>query len=199
MLFVQPQKAGTFRAREWDSSGQIERMSRFLTLLMVTVLFCYGAWEVFRPQVESPAQGRTRVLFSPGDDLEGELIALVDGAKSQIDVLGFAFTHYRLAQSLVRAKRRGLRVRIVMDKESKNWDALKEVGLSPHLDGYHPRMHNKVILLDQRVIVTGSANFSHSAFERNAENLLILFDQPKLQKAYQSDFQKHFAHSKPGL
>ncbi|MCH8014845.1 MAG: DUF1669 domain-containing protein [Candidatus Dadabacteria bacterium] len=38
-------------------------------------------------------------------------------------------------------------------------------------------MHHKFIIIDDKIVVTGSPNFSFSGFNRNDENLLIIFDE----------------------
>ena len=53
------------------------------------------------------------------------------------------------------------------------------------------------MLIDGRIIITGSFNFTDPSEDQNAENLLILRDKPTLFAAYESDFEKHLAHSDP--
>jgi phosphatidylserine/phosphatidylglycerophosphate/cardiolipin synthase-like enzyme len=61
-------------------------------------------------------------------------------------------------------------------------------------DGQHAIAHNKVMVIDQRIVVTGSFNFTNSADSRNAENLLIL-ESPALASRYQANWQSHWAHA----
>jgi phosphatidylserine/phosphatidylglycerophosphate/cardiolipin synthase-like enzyme len=60
-------------------------------------------------------------------------------------------------------------------------------------DGEHAIAHNKVMVIDQRIVVTGSFNFTNSADTRNAENLLVL-ESPSLAARYQANWQTHWAH-----
>jgi phosphatidylserine/phosphatidylglycerophosphate/cardiolipin synthase-like enzyme len=45
-----------------------------------------------------------------------------------------------------------------------------------HEEGPHDFMHNKVLVVDQQVVVTGSFNFSQNAIH-NAENIITLYDE----------------------
>ncbi len=52
-------------------------------------------------------------------------------------------------------------------------------------------MHNKVILIDDRSLITGSYNFSENA-EANDENLLLI-ESPEIWQAYSDYFDALFA------
>ena len=58
------------------------------------------------------------------------------------------------------------------------------------------------MIIDNRVVITGSFNFTMAAENKNAENLLILDDLPDLTRAYRENFQNHLRHcralSRPG-
>jgi phosphatidylserine/phosphatidylglycerophosphate/cardiolipin synthase-like enzyme len=64
------------------------------------------------------------------------------------------------------------------------------------IDSEHSVAHNKIMLIDGATIITGSFNFTNAAESRNAENLLIIRDHPKLAAAYAENFRLHLAHSK---
>jgi len=57
--------------------------------------------------------------------------------------------------------------------------------------------HNKIMIIDNATIITGSFNFTKAAEERNAENLLVLKDAPDLVKLYTENFNVHAMHSHP--
>jgi len=59
----------------------------------------------------------------------------------------------------------------------------------------HAIAHNKVMLIDRKTIITGSFNFSAAAEDRNAENLLVIGDDPALYAAYAENFAAHLAHA----
>ena len=50
-------------------------------------------------------------------------------------------------------------------------------------------MHNKVIVVDERYVVTGSLNFSSNAENSNDENVIII-DNPDIARLYVQDFNR---------
>jgi phosphatidylserine/phosphatidylglycerophosphate/cardiolipin synthase-like enzyme len=57
-------------------------------------------------------------------------------------------------------------------------------------------VHNKVIVIDGRIVITGSFNFTKAAEESNAENLLIIRGAD-LGAKYANNRQEHLEHSVP--
>ena len=68
-------------------------------------------------------------------------------------------------------------------------------GIPVFIDSKHAIAHNKVILIDDSAIITGSFNFTKAAEERNAENLLVIENKPALMQAYRRNFDQHLRHS----
>jgi phosphatidylserine/phosphatidylglycerophosphate/cardiolipin synthase-like enzyme len=68
--------------------------------------------------------------------------------------------------------------------------------LSDRIDAQHEIAHNKVMILDDEIVITGSFNFTHNAEERNAENLLIIHGK-ELAARYTANWQEHCKHSVP--
>jgi phosphatidylserine/phosphatidylglycerophosphate/cardiolipin synthase-like enzyme len=65
------------------------------------------------------------------------------------------------------------------------------------IDPKHAISHNKVMVIDERVVVTGSFNFSSNAEDDNAENLLVIEDKKELTAAYLKNFADHEGHAVP--
>jgi phosphatidylserine/phosphatidylglycerophosphate/cardiolipin synthase-like enzyme len=63
-----------------------------------------------------------------------------------------------------------------------------------YIDDKHAIAHNKVMIIDRGVVITGSFNFTKAAEEKNAENLLILKNK-ELAKVYMGNWYKHREHS----
>jgi phosphatidylserine/phosphatidylglycerophosphate/cardiolipin synthase-like enzyme len=70
-------------------------------------------------------------------------------------------------------------------------------GLQPLIDAQHAIAHNKVIVIDSAVILTGSFNFTKAAEEQNAENLHVIKDAYEIIRLYETNIATHVAHSKP--
>lgn len=154
-----------------------------------------------------PARGTVEALFTPGDDAGARVVAVIAEAKRQILVHAYTFTHRAIAEALVAARKRGVDVRVVADREQADrvetsllgW--LVERDVPVYLDGQHAAAHNKVMLvdadLDTATLIAGSFNFTHSAQYRNAENMLILRGNPALAMRYAEDWRRHHAHALP--
>ena len=56
--------------------------------------------------------------------------------------------------------------------------------IETQIDDQHAIAHNKMMIIDNATIITGSFNFTKAAEERNAENLLVLKDAPDLVILY---------------
>jgi phosphatidylserine/phosphatidylglycerophosphate/cardiolipin synthase-like enzyme len=139
--------------------------------------------------------------FSPKGGCTDAVVRELQHAKREILVLAYSFTARPIAQALVDAKLRGVHVEIVMDhsnekEEHTDLHFFMEQGMAPHIDPLHAIAHNKVMVIDGAVLVTGSFNFTHQAENENAENLLILKGHPDLVHAYRQDFLAHKAHAR---
>jgi phosphatidylserine/phosphatidylglycerophosphate/cardiolipin synthase-like enzyme len=126
------------------------------------------------------------------------LVRWIDEARHDVLVQAYGFTHNAIAQALLRAHQRGVRVAVLLDQKSSSTnryviDLLQSNQVELRFDGEHAIAHNKVMVIDQRIVVTGSFNFTNSADTRNAENLLVL-ESPSLAARYQANWQNHWAH-----
>ena len=59
----------------------------------------------------------------------------------------------------------------------------------------HKIAHNKVMIIDGQTVITGSFNFTKSAEEGNAENLLVINNAPELAARYAANWKEHLGHS----
>jgi phosphatidylserine/phosphatidylglycerophosphate/cardiolipin synthase-like enzyme len=69
------------------------------------------------------------------------------------------------------------------------FDRLSAAGLDVHLDGNDRNMHHKVFIIDGKIVIVGSYNFSRSAEERNDENTLII-RSPEIAAQYLAEFDR---------
>ena len=126
------------------------------------------------------------VCFRPGPAHCDELIAqAIAGATKSIDVLAYGFTNIIIAKALVEASGRGVTVRAVLDgktngpRKGRNYSAatfLMNAGVPVRLDYTVAIAHNKVMVIDGNLVITGSFNFTQAAEKSNAENLLVIRD-----------------------
>jgi phosphatidylserine/phosphatidylglycerophosphate/cardiolipin synthase-like enzyme len=141
------------------------------------------------------------VGFTPPAGVAQHLVKAIDQAQTEVLVQAYGFTHNAIAQALVRAHQRGAKVQVLLDEKSDATNRyviglLHAAGIPIRLDGAHAIAHNKVMVLDGQVVVTGSFNFTNAAETRNAENLLIL-RSPALAQAYRDNWLQHLQHARP--
>jgi phosphatidylserine/phosphatidylglycerophosphate/cardiolipin synthase-like enzyme len=157
-----------------------------------------GGWV----QAAEPAPARNwAVYFSPRGGCTEAVVAALGQAKNTVIVQAYSFTSAPIAKALVDASRRGVKVQAILDKSQKgekysSATYLANSGLRPMIDSAHAIAHNKVMVIDGQLVITGSFNFTKSAEENNAENLLIIRDSV-LAARYAENWQNHLAHSKP--
>ena len=114
----------------------------------------------------------------------------------------YSFTSAPIAKALLDAHKRGVKILAVLDKSNQtdkysSATFLANAGIPVLIDAEHAIAHNKVIVIDDSTVLTGSFNFSKAAEEKNAENLLILKKAPELAQAYIANFNAHAAHAHP--
>ncbi len=151
-----------------------------------------------------------QVFFSPNGGAREAILNEIENAKKEINVTMYIFTDRELSNSLVLAKERGVKVKVLLDGKSA-----EEIGYSKHhfmseknidvrLDNAHKSygnkykgiMHNKFAIIDNRTLITGSFNWTHSAEKLNDENLLIIKDEKRLIRKFRDKFKELWDRSK---
>jgi phosphatidylserine/phosphatidylglycerophosphate/cardiolipin synthase-like enzyme len=136
-----------------------------------------------------------QVIFTSEDPaLEQSIIPVVNSATKSIRFLAFSFTDYPLADAMIKRAQNGVDVAGVFEKVGSDTDSaeLKTLYCAKvpvRRDGNGSFMHNKVIVVDERYVITGSLNFSTNAETSNDENVLII-DNPDIAKLYMQDFER---------
>ena len=125
----------------------------------------------------------------------------IGGARHSVLVQAYAFTSGRIAKAIVEAHRRGVDVRVILDKSNarEGYSAatfLQHMGIPPLIDSLHGIAHNKVMVIDDRLVITGSFNFTTAAESRNAENVAFI-DDPAVAAAYAQNWEDHAGYSRP--
>jgi len=142
----------------------------------------------------SIAGSRVESYFSPQDRGAAHMIRWVGSARQRVHFLAFAFTHDGVGDAMLERARAGVEVAGIFETSGSTTDfsefkRLKEAGLEVLLDGNPYTMHHKVIVIDDRVSIFGSFNFSSSADRDNDENLLIVEDVG-VAAAFEAEYQR---------
>jgi phosphatidylserine/phosphatidylglycerophosphate/cardiolipin synthase-like enzyme len=154
-----------------------------------------------------PAAGTVEIAFTPGDAVDNLIVAAIDRAQTEVLVHAYTFTHRRIAQALIGARRRGVAVSVLADREQARavpqnvLAQLASGGVEVWLDGNFVAAHNKVIVIDadlpRATTITGSYNFTLAAQRSNAENIVVLHDNEPVARAYRDNWRRLKAGATP--
>lgn len=156
-----------------------------------------------------------RALFAPDDNIEEVLISLCDAEREKISMTAFSLTSISVANALINAKKRNVKVELVVDGQNSEspyskvpmlfasgipvWLYPKKTAdesTSARQQAFFPKrgiMHNKFIIFKHSLngkplLWTGSYNFTWSANKKNQENVLII-DDFEIIKFYMFHFE----------
>ncbi len=132
-------------------------------------------------------------FFCPEDHCSSVVIRWISKANSSIDLAMYSFTLDSICDALVNAYKRGVNVRVILEKNQINqwseYSKLKRNGIKVMLDRNPRYMHNKFMVIDGKVVLTGSYNYTKEADTRNDENLIVIISG-KVAKAYEDEFEE---------
>jgi len=135
---------------------------------------------------------KTEVYFSLSDNPQKEIIKNINQAEAFINIAMYIFTDKEIALPLVKAHERGVKVRLYLDKEQVDYQYsqsrfLVQNGIKTRISTNNYIMHNKFAIIDNRILLTGSYNWTFSANNRNDENLIVI-DDPEIIEIFQNQF-----------
>jgi phosphatidylserine/phosphatidylglycerophosphate/cardiolipin synthase-like enzyme len=142
-----------------------------------------------------------KTCFTPSQDCTHEIISEINNAKSSVYVQAYSFTSETIADALINAQQRGVRVILLLDKSqnSHNKNSMYNYFIYngvPVLIDYKPRIaHNKVMIIDEKETITGSFNFTNAAQYNNAENVVFINDK-EVAKEFYNNWSKRSLVSK---
>jgi phosphatidylserine/phosphatidylglycerophosphate/cardiolipin synthase-like enzyme len=166
------------------------------TILLCIVLTVLPTAALAGPAVKDAA---IAAYFSPRGGCTDAVIDVLGHARRSIRVQAYSFTSAPIAKALVDAKKRGVRVDVILDKSQRREkytaaDFLANSGISTRIDAVHAIAHNKVMIIDDAIVVTGSFNFTKAAEQQNAENLLVIRSH-ELATQYARNWESHAVHA----
>ncbi len=156
------------------------------------------------PVVEEPGGPWYQVYFTapryPDKDeyhtggLDERLAAAIDKAQKSVEVAAYDFDLTRVADALIAAKKRGVRVRVVTDTDNVDERAVRDIkkaGIFVVDDGRSAIMHNKFVVIDGSTVWTGSWNLTENGTYRNNNNAIAL-QSVRLAENYATEFEEMF-------
>ena len=149
---------------------------------LLAVVLVWPSWEVSATSVE--------VWYGPEDRPLEHLVRLYDRATRYIFVSVYGFTSPLSVKALVDAKRRGVDVRLLTDRERLNdpkqrraLSTLREAGVPIKINQHDSLMHLKQVVVDDEINANGSMNQTTSGNQYNDERLDIIRDHAMTVKA----------------
>ncbi len=136
------------------------------------------------------------IYFSPDDKVASHILEILNDAQESIYFMAYTITSNDIGNAIIQRSQNGITVTGVMDEDQVNtgqgseYDLFMQMGLGVWQDGnLKGLMHHKVFIIDEKIIITGSYNFTASAEEENDENVVIIFS-PSVAKSYMEEFHR---------
>ncbi|WP_345538926.1 phospholipase D family protein [Variovorax defluvii] len=150
-----------------------------------------GATDAAAPVPSAPVYS---AAFTPGHALR-LVLDTIRGAKATLLVAAYSFTSKPVATALRDAQRRGVQVFVVVDagEAAKGYSAARFLAnerVPVRVNARYALQHNKFIVVDGAMVQTGSFNYTASAAERNAENVLVVSNAPDLAARYGREWRR---------
>ena len=124
---------------------------------------------------------------------------LIDKSKKSIGVCVFDWRWYPqdigcqcqiFNQAIIQAKNRGVEIKAVVNQEGI-YKILKSLNINVKQEKSSQLLHSKIMIIDENIVITGSHNYSQSAFTANTELSVILSEDENI-KMYLEFFNNLF-------
>jgi phosphatidylserine/phosphatidylglycerophosphate/cardiolipin synthase-like enzyme len=155
---------------------------RVFTIWLLVALLLGPSWEISAASIE--------VWYGPEDRPLEHLVRIYDRAKRYVFVAVYGLTSPLTVKALVDAKRRGVDVRILTDRERLEdvkqqtaLSTLREAGIPIKINRHDGLMHLKQAVIDDEINTNGSMNQTTSGNRYNDERLDIIRDHAIAVKA----------------
>jgi len=173
------------------------------TILILAALLLASPALTKSRAAEQPA---CQVCFTPGQDCTGLIVDEIRAARRSVLVQAYSFTSPPILAALKAAHARGVDVEVILDKSSARpsksgagYSAatyLSNADVPVWVDAKVAIAHNKVMVIDNATVITGSFNFTVAAQSHNAENLIVI-EYPELAAKYRENWERRRAVSLP--
>jgi phosphatidylserine/phosphatidylglycerophosphate/cardiolipin synthase-like enzyme len=164
----------------------------------------FGAGDSFAtPHPTVNANGtEIEVYFSPDDGVVEHIVDQIASSQESIFFLAYAFNSDQISQAMRGRVQAGVnlagvfeKTQVAAQKDGSAYDPLRLAGLDVWLDANPQNMHDKIILIDGKIVITGSYNFSAAAENKNDENILIIHNAD-IAALYLKNFQDIYNQAK---
>ena len=114
--------------------------------------------------------------------------------KKTLDIAIFSLTLDSIAEAILEAFQRGIKVRVIADDEcaknkGSNIKLIASVGIPCKTDNAIYHMHHKFAVIDSSVVIMGSFNWTGQAVKYNQENIFF-YEDKNIANQYAAEFEK---------
>lgn len=133
------------------------------------------------------------LFFSPKGKTIDSILTELRKAKKTIKFMTFSLTDKDIYQTVLDKSKSGVKVEGIFDgcmlSKYSLYQGFVSNKIPVYIDGNQAILHNKVFIIDDHIIITGSYNFSKNAEQNNNENTLII-DSRRLAQYYNDEYSK---------
>ncbi len=143
--------------------------------------------------------GEVQYVISPGAD--DEIISYIRSSEKTVDVEMYLFNYRPLADELIEAANRGVKVRVILEPRLSGdnpnlemMEYLRSNGIDARWGSLEYKLtHTKAMILDGKRVLLGSTNWSYSALKKNREYSILIDDKEiaeEFLKNFENDWDK---------
>ena len=134
------------------------------------------------------------VYFSPENNIGRILQKRIKKARRSIHFMVFSFTSDTIGEAIIERYRSGIQVYGILERSGtksrySEYIKMRLEGIPVKLDRSRYKMHHKVLIIDEKILITGSYNFSQAANRVNDENILIIYNED-IAREYLKEFYR---------
>jgi phosphatidylserine/phosphatidylglycerophosphate/cardiolipin synthase-like enzyme len=142
-----------------------------------------------------------RIFFAPEDKVISQLLPLIESAQNNIRFMAFSFTHDDLGHALLERVQAGVDVSGIFETRGSETEYSQMTrfycaGMPVLQDGNPGTFHHKVFIIDDKIVVTGSLNFSENADQSNDENVIVVSNHD-IAAQYRQEFERRWVEGTP--
>ncbi|HEY7679968.1 MAG TPA: phospholipase D-like domain-containing protein [Terriglobia bacterium] len=137
------------------------------------------------------------VIFSRTASVAEFIAQAIRESAESLDAAVYRMNNLTLAGLLAERANQGVRIRLILDRGRYENDTATRAGLARYRlpfrvlhgrAGPGSKMHHKFAILDNRIVLTGSYNWTLESEEKNYEGLLVLREPLQVEK-YREEFE----------
>ncbi|KAG5311919.1 ZUC hydrolase, partial [Pseudoatta argentina] len=175
----------------FDCNGSVEQLCNNTEAKILEVMFFSQDSALCRPHLKCMQPCRKQNC--PIRYLK-KIIYYLDSAIYTLDICLYFFTFVELAEAVIRAKNRNVVVRIILEDSMTYTDRSRlmtfcKEGIKPVVKQLDVLVHHKFVIIDNNILITGSINWTKSAFFGNFENVLIT-NESAIVKPFIYEFER---------